>query len=133
MTAAELAVVDVEARRRAPEVPPPPRKHAGLHNLPRHEEGHDGVEELVGEGAPPVAAAVGGSDALAGGLVGHLSLARARALFGGGVASKAGRLDGGCVKIQEVLEVWGDLINSGGGWKSEWDDDDDRCVKIQSN
>ena len=33
----------------------------------------------------------------------------------------------------EVLEVWGDLINSGGGWKSEWDDDDDRCVKIQSN
>ena len=91
-------MVDVEARRRAPEVPPPPRKHAGLHNLPRHEEGHDGVEELVGEGAQPVVAVGGGGGPLAGDLAGHLSLVAYVLFDQRRGTSNASCLAGGCVK-----------------------------------
>ena len=54
----ELGEVDVEARRGAPEVAPPPRQHARLHRLPRGEAGEDAAAELVRElPQPPFAAA----------------------------------------------------------------------------
>lgn len=47
----ELRAVEVEERRRAPQVPPPLGEHARPHDLPGRHEGHDGVEEVVRKGA----------------------------------------------------------------------------------
>lgn len=43
----EVPLLDAYAGCRAPEVPPPPRQHARLHDLRGREKGHDGVEEAV--------------------------------------------------------------------------------------
>lgn len=58
----KLLVVDVQARHGMPEIPPPRGQHAVLHGLPRREEGHDGVEDFVAEGAQPVPAPLAGPD-----------------------------------------------------------------------
>ena len=50
----ELFAIGVDARNGAPEVAPPPRQHARLHGLARVQEGHDAVEDFVGEVADPV-------------------------------------------------------------------------------
>jgi len=50
----EALGVDVKLRRRHPQAVPPQRQHTGAHGIPRRQEGHNTVEQLVGEPADPV-------------------------------------------------------------------------------
>lgn len=50
----ELLLVNVEIRYRTPEVPPPLGQPARLNHLPGLQEGRDGMDEAVRQGAQPV-------------------------------------------------------------------------------